>query len=313
MTLTLALDWTPNTNHLGFFVAQARGWYDDRDLSVDLFSPARDGYAKTPAKRVATGEADLGIAPSESVVSYATHPDYDDLVAVAAVAQQDTSAIATLADSAIDRPRDLDGGTYASYGARFEDDIVTELIRNDGGDGEFETIEPEMLEVPDVLLSGEADATWVFMPWEGLLAERAGTSLQGFGLDEYDVPYGYTPLVLGHPDRLAERREEVQAFLETTERGYRAAVEDPVAAADDLATAAEGPNLDDREFFRASAERVADAVLTDDGAWGRMAHDRWADFVDWLLDRDVLASVEGEPLDAGALDVDALYTEAYLP
>jgi NitT/TauT family transport system substrate-binding protein len=313
MTLTLALDWTPNTNHLGFFVAQARGWYDDHDLSVDLVSPASDGYAKTPAKRVATGEADLGIAPSESVVSYGTHPDYDDLVAVAAVVQRDTSAIATLANSAIDRPRDLDGATYASYGARFEDDIVAELIRNDGGDGEFETVEPEMLSVPDVLLDGEADATWVFMPWEGLLAERAGTSLQGFDLDEYDVPYGYTPLVLGHPERLAERRAATRAFLAATARGYRAAVEDPVAAADELATTAEGPHLDDREFLRASAERLADAVLTDDGAWGRMAHERWADFVEWLLDREVLESVDGEPLNPGALDVDALYTETYLP
>lgn len=313
MSVTVALDWTPNTNHLGLFVAAARGWFEERDLDVDLFSPARDGYAKTPAKRVATGEAELGIAPSESVISYATHPSYDDLVAVAAVAQRDTSAISVLADSDVERPRELDGRTYASYGARFEDDIVAEVIRSDGGDGEFETVEPEMLEVPEVLRSGEADATWVFTPWEGLLAERSGTPLRHFGLDEYGVPYGYTPLLLAHPDTLEDRGDAIGAVLAAAGRGYRFAVENPAAAADDLARLGEGPHLDDREFLHESARRLRDAVLTDDGEWGRMDRERWATFVDWLLDNDVLRGVEGEPLDPDALAVDALFTNEYLP
>ncbi len=312
MTLTVALDWTPNTNHLGLFVAAARGWFGERGLDVDLFSPARDGYAKTPAKRVATGEAELGIAPSESVISYATHPSYDDLVAVAAVAQRDTSAISVLADSEVERPRELDGRTYASYGARFEEDIVAELIRADGGDGEFDTVEPEMLAVPDVLLSGEADATWVFTPWEGLLAERSGTPLRHFGLDEYGVPYGYTPLLLAHPDTLEERGEAIADLLAAADRGYRVAADDPEGAADDLARVAEGPHLDDREFLHESARRLRNAV-TDDGEWGRMDRGRWATFVDWLLEHDVLTNVAGEPLDPDALDVDALFTNEYLP
>jgi NitT/TauT family transport system substrate-binding protein len=309
MALRLALDWTPNTNHLGFFVAAAREWYD---RPVELFSPAEDDYARSPAKRVATGEADLGIAPSESVVSYATHPEYDDLVAVAAVAQRDTSAVAVHADGPVQRPRDLDGCTYASYGARFETDIVAELIRADGGRGEFAVVEPELLSVPDVL-GHEADATWVFEPWEGLLAERAGTPLRGFSLHEYGVPYGYTPLVLAHPDTLAERPTAVRAVLDAAARGYRAAAEDPERAAADLAAVGEGPHLDDREFLAESARRLVDAFCTDDGRWGRMERARWAAFVDWLHDRAVLRSVEGAPLDPDALDVDALFTNDYLP
>ena len=73
-TIDLALDWTPNTNHTGFYVAQSEGYYADRDLDVAIRSPADDGYETTPAKRVATGESTLAIAPSESVISYQTHP-----------------------------------------------------------------------------------------------------------------------------------------------------------------------------------------------------------------------------------------------
>ena len=33
-TVRLALDWTPNTNHTGFFVARAKGWYATRPRST---------------------------------------------------------------------------------------------------------------------------------------------------------------------------------------------------------------------------------------------------------------------------------------
>ena len=40
--------------------------------------------------------------------------------AVAAVFQEDTSAIVTLKESGIERPRELDGKRYATYGAKYE-------------------------------------------------------------------------------------------------------------------------------------------------------------------------------------------------
>lgn len=48
----VALDWTPNTNHTGFFVAKDKGWYEQEGLDVKLLSPHVDGYKKTPASRV---------------------------------------------------------------------------------------------------------------------------------------------------------------------------------------------------------------------------------------------------------------------
>jgi NitT/TauT family transport system substrate-binding protein len=310
MDTTVALDWTPNTNHAGFYLAEERGLYDDAGLDVTFASPAADGYERTPAKKVAAGEATFGVAPSESVVSYATLDRYDSLVAVAALVQRDTSAVAVLADSEIERPRDLDGGTYASYGARFEDEIVAQLIRNDGGAGEFETIEPEMLGVPNTLVDGTADATWVFMPWEGVHARRAGTDLRGFGLAEYDVPYGYTPVLLAHPDTLADHPDAVRAFLAASAAGYKTAADDPEAAADTLHEVAEGQWLDDRAFLRESARELAPHYL-DDGAWGRMARERWARFVDWLAATGVFERA----YDAGttSVDPDALFTNEYLP
>lgn len=112
--LVVALDWTPNTNHAGFFVAQARGLYAAAGLSVEFRLP-EDGAGQTPARQVAAGAAHLALAPSETAVSFATTDAAKPrLVAVAAALQGRTSAIGVLASSGIERPRDLAGKRYST-------------------------------------------------------------------------------------------------------------------------------------------------------------------------------------------------------
>ncbi|WP_372912868.1 ABC transporter substrate-binding protein [Salinigranum sp.] len=309
--MELALDWTPNTNHTGVYVARAKGYYDEASVDLTIRSPAADDYETTPAKRVARGDSTVAIAPSESAISYHTHPDYPSLTAVAAVCQRDTSAIVTLASSGIDRPKKLDNSTYASYDARFEDDIVRQLIRNDGGRGELEIVTPPKLGIPNTLVDGEADATWVFMPWEGVQAERDGVELNAFALDDYGVPYGYTPVMLARPGQVEEAGDELARFLDATGRGYEFAAANPAAAAAILGETAEGPGLDDEAFLETSQRRIADAYC-DDGTWGRMRRERWADFVEWLAAESLVETPEGDRLGADDIDVDALYTNELL-
>ncbi|MBP1922605.1 NitT/TauT family transport system substrate-binding protein [Halorubrum alkaliphilum] len=311
--IDLVLDWTPNTNHTGFYVAAAEGYYADRGLDVSIRSPAADDYDQTPAKRVATGGATLAIGPSETVISYSTHPEFPSLTAVAAVCQTDLSAIVSLADGDVDRPADLDGGRYASYDARFEDHIVARMIENDGGSGEFESITPPKLGIWNTLLEGDADATWVFTPWEGLLAERDGIELNAFGLDEYDVPYGYTPVLLARPETIEADDDRLADFLDATAEGYRFAAENPEAAADLLRAEATGMDADDSEFLRESQRRVSEAYLTDDGAWGPMETERWSAFVDWLAEEGILTTLDGEPIPADELPPESLFTNDLLP
>jgi len=310
--IDLALDWTPNTNHTGFYVAESKGYYADREIDLSIHSPATDDYERTPAKRVAVGDATLAIGPSESVISYHTHPEYPSLTAVAAIAQVDRSAIVTLGDGGIDRPADLDGATYASYDARFEDHIVRQLVRNDGGEGDLDVVTPPKLGIWNTLLDGDADATWVFMPWEGLLAERDDVELTPFYLDEYGVPYGYTPVLLADPGTIADDPDRLAAFLDASARGYRFAAENPAEAADLLRETATGIDEDDPEFLRESQRRLAEAFLASDGEWGRMDGDRWAAFVGWLSEQGILTTLDGERLPAAEVPAETLYTNTLL-
>ena len=40
--LTLALDWYPNANHAGLYLAQERGYFDEAGLAVEIYTPEND-------------------------------------------------------------------------------------------------------------------------------------------------------------------------------------------------------------------------------------------------------------------------------
>jgi hypothetical protein len=310
----LALDWAPSANHAGFYLARQHGFYSDAGLAVDLLPPASLG-GPTPAQACASGRVQACLCPSESVISLATRPPgaapLPRLAAVAAVLQTDASAIAVLASSDIQSPAGLDGAIYASYGARFESRIVAELIRADGGAGEFTEVAPPHGACLDAVVHAKADATWVF-PWEVALAEaRLGAPLRAFPLA--GVPYGYSPCVAAPADTVFNAggeggegegaapaaptpspttRRDLALFLAASAAGWRAAASDPLAAARALVdgAAADGWCVDG-VVATAACAATAPHILDADGAWGRQVESRWSDWLAWMASRGVLTAL----------------------
>ena len=91
----------------------------------------------------------------------------------------------------IKRPRDLDGKSYASYGARYEEPIIRQLIKNDGGLGKIKVGYPKRLGVWNTVISKKYDSTWIFLNWEGI--EKP--DLEYFKLSDFNIPYSYSPLI----------------------------------------------------------------------------------------------------------------------
>jgi len=315
MAFTIALDWTPNANHAGFYVAAARGLYAERGLAVTFRVPDADGYELAPAKAVLRGEAHFAVGPSETAIAYATGAQAQ-LVAVAALLQMDTSAIAALADSGITRPRDLDGKTYASYSARFELATVKAMIRADGGRGDLTEVVPPRLACFDEVLAQRADATWIFSPHEGVLAKARGVALASFCPTDFGVPYGYSPVLLAAPSLLAARPADVRAFLAATAAGFALAAADPDAAAEALRTVSQHASLADAAFVRASLHAAAPAFLNPSGAWGVMDAARWDAFIAFLAREGLLVAADraGAPLEPAHMPTASrIATNDYLP
>ena len=57
-------------------------------------------------------------------------------------------------------------------------------------------------QVLSYLVQGKADATWVFMGWEGVDAKRKGIELNAFSLEDFSIPYGYSPVLVTSEDIL---------------------------------------------------------------------------------------------------------------
>ncbi len=304
---TVALDWTPNTNHTGFFVAQAKGFFEEASITVILRSPEEDNYAKTPAKLLAQGEVDFAIAPSESVIAYNSLHHKPNLIAIAAILQKDASAIVSLKDGDIAHLKDLDGRKYASYDARFEDTIVQEMIKNAGGKGEHIKTTPEKLGIWNTLLAGKADATWVFMPWEGVMAKRKAIALNVFTLAQSDIPYGYSPVLLSSPAVLAQKGTAVKAFLQATAKGFEWAAENAKEAALCLSQLGNHPDVADIDFVEESQKAINPYYLNDNKKWGIMEPERWKNFTEWLVKHELLT-----PEENGLLKKEKLFTNDFL-
>lgn len=280
MQLNLALDWTPNTNHSGFYLALHEGFYEKEGITLLIGTPAEDNYTVTPAKKLELGKADLAIAPMESVIAYRTKAKPFAVKAIAAILQEDLSSICVLKSSNIHSPKDLDGKIYASYKARYEDAIVREMMRNDQGKGELVVAYPEKLGIWNTLLSGEADATWIFRNWEGLEAKAKGVELRHFVMADYGIPYSYSPVIIAGEASIAQNPDVLRAFLKASRKGFAFAQQQPQLAVRYLREAMgksvhfSGDLLESQEFTNPHYGVGA--------SWGHMDEGRVQVFLDWL-------------------------------
>ena len=56
--ITLVLDWTPNTNHTGIYVAMEKGYFAEEGIEVEVVQPPEGGAEVL----VASGKAEFGIS-----------------------------------------------------------------------------------------------------------------------------------------------------------------------------------------------------------------------------------------------------------
>ena len=218
--IKLALDWTPNINHIGFFVAKEKGFYEENDLKVEFLTPELDDYLTTPAKKVEMNMSDFGLCPTESLISFRTKKNPFILKGLMTIFQEDVSAIATVESNNILRPKHLDGRSYASYKARYEDKIVKKMIINDGGIGNLKIFYPKRLGIWNTLIENKYDSTWIFINWEGVEASKKNIDLELYKMSDFGIPYSYSPILFSSSDYINNNSNTVKKFIESSRKGY---------------------------------------------------------------------------------------------
>jgi ABC-type nitrate/sulfonate/bicarbonate transport system substrate-binding protein len=303
--IRVALDWTPNTNHTGLFVAQQEGWFAQAGLDVE-FLP----YNNTPPDTlVGSGAADFGISFQDSF-TYAKASGVD-AVSVMAITQHWTSQIAVRADRTdITSPRDLDGKTYGGFGAAYEVPKMQAVIRDAGGTGQFDTVVLGT-SAYEALYAGQVDFTEPFVTWEAIEAQLRGQPLKTFDYTDYGFPDAYNVLLIGNGTWLREHPEQARAFVQAVQRGYRLAADDPARGAELLEKANPGA-FSEPELVTRSQQMLSERYLRDEsGAVGPQTADKWTGFSGFLVDTGTVTGPNGKPLTARP-DFTTWFTNEYL-
>lgn len=294
----LMLDWVPNTNHTGFFVAQDKGYFTDAGLEVEIIQPG-EVYAE---QAVASGAADFGVSFQEQVTL--ARADGVPLVSVAALIQHNTSGFAARPGLGVASPRDWEGLRYGSFGSPFEAPTLRGLMTCAGGDFEkLQIVETGFADPLALLDESQIDLAWIFFGWQGVQARQQGIALDMVTMDEWFdcVPDYYTPVLIASEATVAGRPEVARAFVGAVARGYTFAVQNPDEAASVLLAAA--PELDEA-LVRESQAWLSPRYQADAPRWGEQQLSVWQGYADWMLANGVLSA---------PIDGEAAFTNQFLP
>lgn len=274
--ITFVLDWTPNTNHTGVYVAQKLGYFEEAGIEVNIVQPPEDGATSL----VASGNAQFGVDFQDSIAPAFGTEEPLPVTAVAAILQHNTSGIISLKGNGIDRPKGLEGKTYATWNAPIEKAMLQNVVEGDGGDFSKVNLRPST--VNDVIagLQTDVDAVWIYYAWDGIATEVKGVETDYFSFRDLNpVLDYYTPILVANNSFLSEKPETAKKFLKAVQQGYEYAISHPEEAADILLEAA--PELD-RDITVASQKWIADQYKAEAEQWGIIDPSRWNAFYNWL-------------------------------
>ncbi|MGP6089228.1 ABC transporter substrate-binding protein [Antarctobacter jejuensis] len=287
--VSIALDWTLNTNHIGLVVAQERGFYEEAGLEVDIL-PYSDSASTA---LLAAGVVDFAYMTALGFMS--TKATGAEITALWVTMQREAGRLVYNSDHPdISSPKDLQGKTYAGFGSAWEDALISTMIEADGGVADYDTVTLGT-GAYEALASGAVDFTLEVATWEGVNSELLGRKQSHFIYADYGVPEPQGGYIGAQTATLTKDPELVSAFMTATARGYAWAAQNPQAAAEILIAAGDFPNAD---LVRGSMRVIDEGHYLTDGTTpvGRIDHERLTDMARFLFDSGVLRGADGAPL-----------------
>ncbi|RKD33748.1 ABC transporter substrate-binding protein [Thermohalobacter berrensis] len=296
--VTVVLDWVPNTNHTGLYVAKEKGYYKEEGLEVEIIQPTEGGSTDL----IAAGQGEFGISYQEQVTFARTAENPLPIKAIAAIIQHNTSGFASPVEKNIKSPKDFEGKRYGGWGSPVERAMLKALMEK--YDGDFSKLEMVDIGAADFFSSVQKDVdfTWIYYGWDGVAAEVRDFPINFLKLQDLDPRLDfYTPVIIAKEDLLNQNPELVKKFLRATTKGYEYCIENPEDAVESLLKHA--PEID-KEIAVASQKYLAKEYQADAHKWGVMKEEIWKNYGEWLYEKGLIDK---------KLDVKEAYTNEFLP
>lgn len=293
---TVLLDWFPNTNHTGLYVALKNGFYEEEGLQVDIIQPPEG----THVQLLAAGQADFAVSSQEEVTM--ARSQGIPIKAIAAIIQHNTSGFAAPKDKNINTPADFVGKTYGGWGSPAEEAVLRLLM--DKYSADFSKLSILNIGSADFFTSvhKDVDFSWIFWGWTGIEADLKGMPVTFIRLSEVDkcLDY-YTPVLIGNEKLLGQNPDLAKKFMKATTRGYLYAIENPDQAAQILLGVVPEMNS---ELVINSQRYLAAEYQGDAPRWGEMRATIWQGYADFLVENGLLPS---------CVDTTMAYSNDFLP
>lgn len=300
--ITLSLDWTPNTNHTGIYVALEKGYFQEAGLEVTVVQPSENG---APAM-CAAGQAQFAVDAQDTLAAAFTIDEPLEVTAIAALLQHNTSGVISRKGEGMHTPRGMENHTYSTWDSPIELAMLRAVVEQDGGDfSRVKLIPNTITDEAGALREKLTDAVWIYYGWGGISATLAGLEFDYFNFRDIDAVFDYyTPILIGNNAFMQENPEATKALLAALEKGYTYAIENPEDAAQILINGDDTGSLRDSvELVTASQKWISTQYKAEVEQWGYIDPARWDGFYKWLWDNELIA----KELPAGTG-----YTNAYL-
>lgn len=296
--VTIGLSFVPNIQFVPFYIADAKGFYEDEGVKVTF---NHHGVGADLFAALVAGQETMMMAGGDEVLQ-ARGSDVP-LVYVAEVFTSYPVGLIVPADSDIMSVADLRGhsvGIPGAYGANYLGLLA--LLDSAGLTEDDVTVESVGFTQASALLAGHVDAVMGYMNNEPIQIEKAGMPVRTFPVSEVQplVSNGLVAL----EEKLADDPETVEAIVAATLRGVQYAIDNPEEAVeiarDFVPTLTTDENL-------ADARAVLDATLpmwAPTGEPGASEPTSWDSMLAFFADHGIVS---------GDIDLSAVYSNEYLP
>ena len=281
----LALDWYPNANHLGFFIAQQKGYFADENLNVTMYTPSDPS---TVLQTVGAGQDDFGMSYQPDVLL--ARNEGVPVVSILGVVQHPLNSLMTLETSGITRPSELAGKKVGYPGIPTNEPLLETMLKHDGLSG-LDDIELVNIgwNISESLISEKVDGVvGAYWTHESINMENIGYPVNVMRMEEWGVPDYYELVLVTSESYLADNEDVARRLIRAVKRGFEEAIADPQAGVDVLVAENEGEI--DESIDRPGADLLVPMwQVPNGGGFGTQEPARWNSFVQWMKDNDMIS------------------------
>lgn len=287
--ISIQLNWTPDTEFTGIYVAQAKGYYAAQGIQVNILP-----YSETDQDTiVSSGKSNCAVTYGGSLVQAVAAGGQE--TSIYAIYQHDVNRLEVLASSPYTSPAKLGGTVFGGVGDPGETIEVNDMIHAAGGTGTVKDLVVNTA-MYNALYAGKVQSAFGYASWDTIQAADLGIKIRTFTPSQYGIPDMYTIVLSCNNSWLSANPDLAKKLVAATAQGYEYAEKDIIPAANIL-IAANKQNLTNTSLVYASAKYLAaNDYANAQGEVGCQSASVFENYAKWLVSSGQLTSASGKTI-----------------